>query len=183
MGKYRHKLKKNKNRNSRSCVSVSIDRVTTWGYQPLDLKTRDMVEIHDVVRILMGPRKDDDNLLKIYVRILKIDKEYLTGIVEDPYHGELKICCNECRKYIGYYYYRKTVLFCDKCDYHICEECRKSQNYDLQKINKHEHKLVVFKDNTPFINGTIITFKRNSIIEIPNWTKNTEYLNTLVLSE
>lgn len=134
---------------------------TTWSFRPLLAEARDHVVLGDFVRVCLEMRVSD-MWHKRYVKITEIHGDHILGIVDDPYSGSEGAGCDGCNKYFGTT--EKGILTCSLCSFHLCVKC--------QKTTKHEHKLVPYSNQPPFCNGTIISFKRNAIMEIPNWTTN-----------
>jgi hypothetical protein len=104
---------------------------------------------------------------KRYIEIKKIFGTHLVGSVNDPYNGIAKCKCNICLEDIDTNFYSCGGELYNRCNYHICNKC-----YFLTGTSKHSHE--VKKYIHPFADGALITFKKTSIMEIPNWTSNAE---------
>jgi hypothetical protein len=134
--------------------------VTNWNGKLLDKKARDKIKVGDIVRVQIS---DETR----YILIHYIKGEYMTGKIDDPYYGTFRFWCNECNEFCPIEVYscenELDIWGSNKCNYHCCKKCKSKQ--------KHKHNLKLIKH--PFPDGTIITFKKNCILEIPDWTNNT----------
>jgi len=157
MGKYKNKLKKRRNRKARTYHCKYAPFVTTWGGGFLDKRARDDLKLNDVVRVLIYHGDDAETR---YVEIRKIHGDYFVGVIDDPYYGQLRFCkCSDCGdviKGINTHKFKDTDKF-------LCDKCNDGWNYKWP-VEKHRHF---------FPNGTVISFKKNRIMEIPDWTRNT----------
>ncbi len=158
MGKRRNKSKRKTVRRGGSYGCEIAPFVTNWNGVLLDPQSRKEVKQGDVVRVLIRP-----DCGTRYVEILGTSGKYLTGKVADPYYGGGDFSCNECRKFMAPGEQFWSCLKDIECwDYHNCKGC-----YD-KKIHEHHGDMTRY----PFVNGTLVTFKRGCISEIPNWTPN-----------
>lgn len=172
MGKYLTKLKTKRHRKTSIHNISRAPFVTTWGGILLDPICRNNIVIGDIVRI------QSSELGAVYFKVIQFaGKTHCIGKLEDPYQGGGDITCNLCEKDISkckrmYGCLPPNIDFCrhniihNRCDYHVCDKCHKK--------SKHEHELRVI----PYMNGTLLTFPRSCILEVPDWTNNTkDFLN------
>lgn len=168
MGKY--KCKHVKRRKVGSYVLGCCDYPVTWHGKRLLWEAKHSLIIGDIVRIIL------DDYTKIYVRIIHIlSRTHFRGIVCDPYNGGDKCWCDHCNEIIS----PDQLVACsgytdNNCNYHLHKKCHKLL---LKKNMGHCHKMT----KPPYIDGDIFVFDKNSICEIPNWTKNTQYINDCMI--
>ena len=156
--------RKRKRRRGGIFKDMPAPYVTNWSGTYLDPICRQYVKIGDIVRVVF------DNYNIRYLEIVSLSKKYLLGRINDPYKGGLGYCCNECNNYCleidKEHIYGCNGELSNDCDYHICSKC-----YKDDKAKDHPHTI---SDIKLIQNRGLITFKRSSILEIPNWSKNTK---------
>jgi hypothetical protein len=162
MGKYKSKLKKKRIKRGGFYRCEKAPFVTNWQGEFLETSSRNKVTIGDSVRIVLR-RKIGHDLVR-YITITKNYGQCLVGIVNDPYYGNITgwycdVCGHTFMNTESVYYCLEYS--CLRIDYFECEECYKK--------TKHQHELLKY----PFQNGTVVTFNRSNIMEIPGWTNNT----------
>lgn len=144
--------------------------VTTWSGLLLQPAARKAVKPGDYVRVQLRNRQTGHSIGTRYLCVTRCNKNIVTGFVDDPYNGNINGGCDICMKWFEYDKDRPWYCTQDECwNYHECPRCH--------PVSQHPHKLEMKQQ--PFINGTIITCKRNAISEIPNWSKNTECINRM----
>lgn len=151
-----------KSRFSHTYVPYTFSNPTTWSYRPLLAEAREHIKVGDIVRVCLVFRSSD-YWIKRYVRVTEIHGKHLLGVVDDPYNGTPDAGCDGCNRYFSAK--EKGIKTCHACSFHLCSKCLKQKT--------HEHTLVDYNNHTDFCNETVISFKQNAIMEIPNWTTNT----------
>ena len=140
-------------------------RITNWSYDPIDKKCLDKLKIGDIVRVCFLEK--NDGFYKKYVRITRqLSRTHFMGVIDDPYFCDHY--CNVCDRNANNY----KIYCCEgdldnKCDVHVHEACL----IDCPKCNKPLKKVYI-----PHGNGSKLIFSKSNIVEIPNWTRNTERL-------
>lgn len=154
--------------------AYSVDKassVCTWHGEIMDRECLKHIVCGDLVRIRLIDRHDEGG--NRYVKITRMHKDgHLTGVVKDPYSDEAHFYCDICDARLDP---ESNIFGCNgqlesDHDYQVCEECYKT----TKKCSKGCNLKKTARMQIPFRNGTLVTFKRNNIIEIPNWSKNTE---------
>jgi hypothetical protein len=140
--------------------------ITNWAYHPMDRACLEKLKIGDTVRVCF--LEGDDGFYKRYVRIIRqLSRTHLMGVVEDPYW--CNFTCNGCGNSIN----RTSTIYC--CDGDLYNRCN---------VHVHEACLGICPDcnmvpkttRIPNNNRSKLVFTKNNIVEIPNWTRNTERL-------
>lgn len=144
--------------------------VTNWSGTYLDRKIRDKLKLGDIVRVML---ETNDESMTRYIIIKDISDKYLKGTISDPYNGQCSFKCNICHTNCNLQVWTCTNGLDEfsgnnKCNYQLCDKC-----YEKYK-HLHNHPFKLYKHK--YCDGTIITFKKTSIMEIPNWTPNTTKL-------
>jgi hypothetical protein len=144
--------------------------VTNWGGEVLDKKILNFIKVGDIVRILIYRR---DYFIKSYIQITHIlPDSYFKGFINDPYRLSFCDICNE----IGYeknFLYSceengEAPLFQTECNFDCHKKCL--EKYPNAKTCNCKLVKRLFQSNE------IIIFNKKNIIEIPDWTNNTEKL-------
>jgi len=171
MGKYKCKLKKRVHRRGGVCSLTLNNKVTNWGGMVLKRECLKEVMVGDFVRVRISLGNED--WVNRYVRISKVvSKDYFKGYVSDPYIREERARCNKCLNHIEIKeLYACGGEFYNACDFHVHLKCCREVKCDCGK----DLGLVEVK----YPNNTTIIFKRNNIMEIPDWSKNTMYFKEI----
>ena len=162
MGKYRSKYIKHRRGGAYQLENAA--EITNWHYKQLSNECKHQLLIGDVVRIIIDEHKK-------YVEITRIlSKTHFLGTISDPYKGGDRGTCNHCERWIE----PQELMACNgdvhnSCDYHLHKKCHEKL---LKNKNAHEHDVSRVK----YVNGDKLVFKKNNIMEIPNWTENTSNL-------
>lgn len=161
MRKRKHKKRVHK----RGCIHsiAPINDVTTWNGQLFDPIVRKKVKVGDSVRVIMNER------MPIYLTITKeLGKQYLMGVIDDPYRGRCGYSCNECSKRFDekdlINIYTCEGIGCFRGNYHCHKSCKPKSNKCPLGCQLERYK---------YGDGNKIIFRRSAISEIPNWSDNT----------
>ena len=174
MCKYKFKLKHKRHKLTRTYKLDLIETVTTWGGQIIDRKCLQYLKVGDVVRVRF--LLEADCWINRYIKITKIlSSIHFFGYIRDPYITEEHNSCNLCLEHIDVKeLYTCNGEFYNSCCFHVHKKCMQKLNINKEQTFEcsKQHPLKKIKVN--YSNGTIISFKKNNIIEIPDWSKNTE---------
>ena len=174
--KHRRKRKKKKRVNKRGTVAIKLmNDVTNWGGQLLKNEAKKNIKVGDYVRIIYP----EGEARYIYITDI-LGKQYLKGIINDPYYACSRVNCNICDEYCNDEKYNKKNGFYScwgdeynfACGFHCHKKC-------INKINEINKPCSCLLQKVPYQNGEEIVFKRNCISEIPEWSNNTSNFTEL----
>lgn len=150
-----------------------MEDVTNWSGRLLNREILNHIQIGDYVRVIFEsgwPR---------YIKVTELlSNGVFKGVVDDCYNNRY---CNICRE--EGLIKRKPLHYCNnwKCDFDCHLECMKKHPEMVCQCDKNEFPIEKWK---PYLlNGSTIIFKKNNISEIPKWSKNTEKLIDIYLSD
>ena len=162
MGKHPH-------RRGGSYELYKSHKITNWAYHPMDKKCLDKIRVGDIVRICFLTK---NGFMKRYVQITRqVSRTHFMGCVNDPYIDDIfddDLSCNWCGNHIVVH----EIHCCggdvdNDCNFHVHKACLKQ----CPTCHKVPTKLPTYD-----LNGSKIVFAKRNIVEIPNWTHNTELL-------